>query len=162
MVTPTALPAAFTSGQVLTAADQNLLRGAFRVVSVTTATGTASQGSTSATYADLTGLTITITPQENTNKILIVSANALFASSAAADAGIRFLRGATTIFTSIALYGVANNGATAVNVFLDSPATTSATTYKVQFNRSAGTGTVISNLNYPNSLSTLLVMEISA
>jgi len=162
MATPTTLPATAVAGDILTAAYVNNLKGAFRVLNVTTAVGTASQGSTSATFADITGLSITITPQSNTNKILIVSTNALFASANAADAGIRFLRGATNIFTSIPLYALANNGATCTSIFLDSPATTSATTYKVQFNQSAGTGTVISNLNYPNSLSTLLVMEISA
>jgi hypothetical protein len=160
MATPTNLPAAQTTGNVLTAAYVNDLRGAFRVLQVFSVQGATQQTSTSATYADVTSLTVTITPQASTNKILIVSTNALLASAASADAGIQFLRGATTIYTSVSAIMATNTGGTFTNIYLDSPATTSATTYKVQFNRNAGTGTVFSSI--ASTLSNLVIMEISA
>ena len=156
----TSLPASQTTGNVLTAAYMNDLRGAFRVLQLSSVQGNTEQTSTSATYADVTGLSVTLTPQATTNKILIISTNSLLASANAADCGIRLLRGATNIFTSVQFIGAANTGASVTSIFLDSPATTSATTYKVQFNRNAGTGTVYSSIT--GTLSNLVVMEISA
>ncbi len=156
----TSLPASQTTGNVLTAAYMNDLRGAFRVLQLSSVQGNTQQTSTSATYADVTGLSVTLTPQATTNKILIISTNSLLASANAADCGIRLLRGATDIFTSVQFIGAANTGASVTSIFLDSPATTSATTYKVQFNRNAGTGTVYSSIT--GTLSNLVVMEISA
>ena len=47
--------------------------------------------------------------------------------------------------------------------YLDSPATTSATTYKVQFKLSAGAGgNQISRVQADNSDSTIILMEIGA
>lgn len=156
----TSLPASQTTGNVLTAAYMNDLRGAFRVLQLSSVQGNTQQTSTSATYADVTGLSVTLTPQATTNKVLIISTNSLLASANAADCGIRLLRGATDIFTSVQFIGAANTGASVTSIFLDSPATTSATTYKVQFNRNAGTGTVYSSIT--GTLSNLVVMEISA
>lgn len=160
MATPTSLPASFVDGTVLSAATMNNLRGAFRILQLESVQGATQQTSTSATYADVTSLSVTITPQATSNKILLVSTNSLLASGAAADCGIRFLRGATNIFTSVQFIGATNTGASVTSIYLDSPATTSATTYKVQFNRNAGTGTVYSSIT--NTLSNLVVMEISA
>lgn len=160
MATATSLPAAFVANTVLTAAQQNDLRGAFRVLQFFSVQGATQQTSVTTTYADITSLTVTITPQSATNKILLISTNNLLASSVASTAGIRMLRDATNIFTSIQGYFLADSGASVTSIFLDSPASTSAITYKVQFNRSAGTGTVYSNLS--PALSNFVVMEISA
>jgi hypothetical protein len=160
MATPTNLPASFTVGDVLTAANMNDVRGAFRILKVDSVQGSTQQTSTSSTYADITGLSITITPQATTNKVLLIATNSLLASASAADAGIRFLRGSTNIFTSVQFIGVANSGGSVTSIYLDSPSTTSATTYKVQFNRNAGTGTIYSSIS--GTLSNLVVMEISA
>jgi hypothetical protein len=161
MATPTSLPAAFTVGQVATAAQMNDLRGAFRVLQLFSVQGNTVQTTTSATYGDITGLSITITPQATTSKILLMSSNALLASGAGADTGIRFLRGATAVYTVVQGVFAANTGASVSTIYLDSPATTSATTYKVQVNRFAGTGTVYSNVN-SSFFSSFLVAEISA
>jgi len=160
MATPTNLPAAQTTGNVLTSAYVNDLRGAFRILQLFSVQGAVSQLSTSATYVDATNMTVTITPQSNTNKILIISSDSILASSASADGGIRIMRGATNIFTSVQCIGVANSGGSYTTTFLDSPATTSATTYKIQFNRDAGTGNLYHSIT--NTLSNLIVMEISA
>lgn len=160
MATQTNLPASFVAGAILTADQQNNLRGAFRILQLFSVQGATQQTSVSATYADVTSLTVTITPQSSTNKILIVSTNSLLASAASADAGIQFLRGATTIYTGVAAVLATNTGGSFTSIYLDSPATTSATTYKAQFNRNSGTGTVYSSI--AGTLSNLIVMEISA
>jgi hypothetical protein len=160
MATPTNLPAAQTTGNVLTAAYMNDLRGAFRVLQLFSVVGNTPQTTTSSTYADVTGLTVTITPQSTNNKILIISANHLYGITNPVDVGIRFLRGATNIFTSIQAVLATNTGGSFVSVFLDSPSTTSAITYKVQFNRNSGTGTV--NSSVATTQSNLVIAEISA
>ena len=160
MATPTNLPAAATTGQVYTAANVNDLRGAFRVLQLFSVLGNTQQTTTSTTFGDITGLSVTITPQSTSNKILLISSNSLYAGGAAADAGIRFLRGATNIFTSTQAIMPANSGGAFSSIYLDSPATTSPTTYKVQVNRAFGTGTVYSNI--PSTVSNLIVCEISA
>ena len=65
MATQTNLPAAWTSGQVLTAAALNNLRGAFRIMQIVSATTSTEQSSSSSTYADATSLSVSITPQAN-------------------------------------------------------------------------------------------------
>lgn len=160
MATPTTLPAAFVAGAILTADQQNNLRGAFRVLQLFSVQGSTTQTSTSATYADITGLSVTITPQSSSSKIMLVSANSLLASANACEGNIRFLRGATNIFDSVQGILAANTGMSVSSMYLDSPATTSATTYKVQFARTAGTGTLYSSIG--GTLSNFLVMEISA
>jgi hypothetical protein len=160
MATPTSLPAAQTSGNVLTAAYVNDLRGAFRVLQLDVKVMDTQESTTSATFADITGGSVTITPQSASNKILIVSANALLASGASADAGIRFLRGATNIYTEVAAIMDTNTGGNFMSMHLDSPNSTSAITYKVQVNRNAGTGTVFSSIG--GTAGAFLVAEISA
>jgi hypothetical protein len=99
MATPTNLPASFVSGAILTAAQQNDLRGAFRVLQViysTTATFT-TFGDT--TYAD-SNLTATITPQSTTSKILVLAFNngcVRGSEDSGNDLNLRIVRGATQI-----------------------------------------------------------------
>ena len=97
---------------------------------------------TSNSFADVTGLTATITPSSTSSKILVlVSTNAGTNPSGVAE--FRLLRGSTEILladsagsrsqTTFTLYtGSGDNGAAGVGMnFLDSPNTTSATTYKI-------------------------------
>ena len=83
--------------------------------------------------------------------------------------GLRLLRGSTDIALIDHLVGL--NGGTASNyigtsgiMYLDSPSTTSATTYKMQFNSEANNATVY--INRPNganvATSTITVMEVLA
>jgi hypothetical protein len=94
---------------------------------------------TSTSYADVTGLSVSITPSTNTKKVLII-ANLMLGGSAFIDLSIRLMRDATAIaLDSGSLYTlqylIENNGrAFPVPIsFLDAPATTSAVTYKVQW-----------------------------
>ena len=110
----------------------------------------------SATFADITGLTVTITPTSASNKILIVASVVASQDVGINNVFMRLVRGATAIGIGTAAgsrQGVgaavnANNDTFPLSVplsFLDSPATTSATTYAVQVCRNGASGTVFVN-----------------
>ena len=118
---------------------------------------------TSGTVAD-TGLTATITPRSTSSSILVLVNGSGYASASSTIGKLSLVRTATTIITFNNIYGYATASA-GVNgymntAYLDSPATTSATTYKVQWLRAgAGGGTVY--LNNAPSTSTIILMEIA-
>jgi hypothetical protein len=169
MATPTNLPASFVSGAVLTAEQQNNLRGAFRVLQLDSVNVTAKTYSTgSLTFTNITGLTLTITPQSTTSKILIFS-SLNFGSD-----------GANALYFSIARNGtIVGSGNDASNVtivpsnavpqtcsfmFLDSPASVAALTYTIQ--TKVGAGSMFLNRrgasDLYNGASSLTIAEISA
>ena len=102
-----------------------------QVVNVNYSTGTST---TSTSYVD-TGLTATITPTSLTSKILVCVTQTLSPTSSGTSTygGWICLRGSTTIYTDarINMY-MQYAHSTYSCVVLDSPATTSATTYKTQ------------------------------
>jgi hypothetical protein len=129
-------------------------------------TSTSTRNSTS-TYADTT-LTATITPSASTSKVLVFAfQNGAYKSLAAINNGLmlRLVRGATSIavFAEYGFWtntGIFNGGGISVG-YLDTPATTSATTYKTQFanvNNSAEVGVQVNG----TELSTIILMEIGA
>jgi hypothetical protein len=180
MATPTPLPAAFVAGQVLTAAQQNALRGAFRVLQVVSTAKTDTFTTASTSYTDVTGLSVSITPSSTDSKVLVfVTCNASNTNATGTKYTYwQLLRGATAIFigdtagsrtrstwgTEVAPGVVYPSNA----VFLDSPATTSATTYKLQMRCNGDTavlnrnGVDTDNALYPRTASSITVMEISA
>ena len=184
MATPTTLPASFTAGQVLTAAQMNDLRGAFRILQVvsTTKSDTFSASVASGASTAITGLSVSITPSSASSKILVFcNAN----GSLEIDSGvmITLLRGATAIgvgaspgsrqaiTSSLGSPASTNFVISTTAVFLDSPATTSATTYSANISHASGlTRTVYVNRSSSDanssdtsrSISTITVMEISA
>ena len=129
----------------------------------------------SQTYADVTGLSVTITPKYNTSKILV--RYVVYACNPDSGSEFQVVRGSTAILNGTGVGTVASDtgisyeqGAATMECvaheFLDSPATTSATTYKIQVRRNtAGSG----GPAYVNrdasaaakSSSTITVMEIS-
>ena len=165
MAAVTTLPAAFTVGQVLTSTQINDLRGAFRVLQVVSATFSTVATSLSSTYAD-TGLTVSITPTFTSSKILVlVSQNGCNKLASDTQNEIQLVRGATSLGIFCAQGGLTssaanNNFGSASHVFLDSPATISATTYKTQFRSTAATNGVQVQAN--SSQSGIVVLEISA
>jgi hypothetical protein len=129
------------------------------VLQVVQGTSTAYAFSTTSTYAD-TGLTATITPSSSSSKILILIYSGQIGKSANdAQADFQIVKNGSSIFTASAL----NQGAVAALAgnltinYLDSPATTSALTYKLQF-RNRDTGTIYSCVN---STATIILMEIA-
>lgn len=170
MATPTTLPAAFVAGAILTADQMNNLRGAFRVLQVVYG-GTATQtGNSTNTFAD-TGLSASITPSSSSSKVLVI-VNQNGSGKTSGNAGnaiqLRLMRGATEIIVFEGLGGY--TGTTISNVgsygtiYLDSPATTSATTYKTQFcNVTNASAVEVQNGGAGlTTTSTICLLEISA
>ena len=165
MATPTTLPASFTAGQVLTALQLNNLRGAFRVLQVVGATSSTNVSTTSSTYVT-SGLSASITPSSTSSKILIIASTPgnVSASNEAGNctifrgtvAGTNLATGSAAYMTRIltGAYGAF------VPIFLDSPNTTSATTYTVGL-RSGHTDTTTRAQAFDGTGS-IVLMEISA
>ena len=167
MATPTNLPASFTAGQVLTATQMNSLRGAFRILQVVSAAYSVQTGSTSSTYAT-TGLSAVITPQATTNTILV---NVSMSIGMSADpnniTGFRIIRTTGGVDTTVGTWnyafgprGSSDQYGSWSHMLVVSPATTSATTFTVQFARFSGGGTVYAQS--ASSQSTIVLQEISA
>lgn len=166
MATPANLPSSFTDGNALPATQLNALRGAFRILQVVTGTTSTAVDSSSATLAD-TGLTATITPQSSSSKILVyVTHPQCFKSSGNTFNCLKMslLRGATevqTISTVLGFNGVLQEAYFGLSsAYLDSPATTSATTYKTQF--ASRFGAALLRVQADGSASTIVLMEVSA
>jgi hypothetical protein len=142
-----------TNGQVLTA-DSSQTRGLAwttvsstpRIGQVVSATSTTSTTTSSAgSFVDITGLSVTITPTSATSKILVMATCQFGTNQGTTSYSVgqtKLLRDATSLYT--ALLGSYFSGGTPpqylVNYitpsiqWVDSPATTSATTYKLQMN----------------------------
>lgn len=165
MATPTTLPSSFSAGAVLTSTQMNNLRGAFRILQVIEGSTTTTVSSSTTTLVDTT-LTATITPSATSSKILVLVTQS-GCSKAAGDSGsafqIKLLRGATEVYavnnnfftgTSVANYGPAIS-----MTCLDSPSTTSATTYKTQFSNRVNAASVVCQDGFRSSI---LLIEVSA
>jgi len=117
-----------------------------------------------------TGLTASITPKFSTSKILVVYTHALSAyrSDDLNYAYVYLYRGATLLNTqSGMLYTPVNLIQASVGFsYLDSPATTSATTYKTQFASRTASGSAYVTVNKSNgggetTSSSIILMEIA-
>jgi hypothetical protein len=121
------------------------------------------------TYAD-TGLTATITPSSTSSKVLVIVAQNGVAKRTGTGAGanavvLNLLRGSTGI--CLFAGGIAWTGTNLDNIvgstgvtFLDTPATTSATTYKTQFKNDFNGTNVQVQIN--SEVSTITLLEIGA
>lgn len=160
-------------------ATTNLGTGAVLQVVSTTKTDTFDTTSTSLT--DITGLSVTITPNFTTSKVFIILDVHIVGHDA--GTGIVLVRGSTEIakgdtsgsknaFTSIGQFSNDQSpnkyeGGNTTATFLDSPSTTSATTYKVQ-GKVLSTKLIVNqtrydvdNANASRARSTITVMEIA-
>ena len=161
MATPTTLSAAFVAGAVLEASQLNDVRGAFRILQVVQDSTTSPQSTTSATYAD-TDLSLSITPQSSSSKILAVFSGLSFSTQASTEGGFKIVRSSTDIaeISGLSFSSAGSNIGTPIIVVLDSPATASAVTYKVQYKRIAGAGAFVLAQNA--SYCSLTLLEVSA
>lgn len=133
------------------------------IVQVVSATQAGELQTTSSTYVT-TGLTATITPTRNTNKILvIVHLTGLLAAGSNTFGAARLVRGSTQLIEfekrfaeNPSQVGVAGAGCT----YLDSPATVSATTYTVEYKRANGTSSVYVMVN--DCTATITLLEVQA
>ena len=133
---------------------------------------------TSTSFVDVTGFSATITPSSTSSKVLVmVGSNT--STSGANNAMMKLVRGSTDIFIGDADSSHAqaaaqsrvndtNASLTLAFNFLDSPSTTSATTYKLQYKVQAGTGTInktqadSDNSTIARTASSIILMEVSA
>ena len=133
---------------------------------ITGSTSTQVTNSTS-TYTD-TGLTATITPLFSTSKILILTQiQGLFKSSDnnSNRLALRLFRGATALDTAD---GVLFTSGTSIYLrttyghsYYDAPSTTSATTYKWQFNNTENNASVAVQKDSNSGTSQIILMEIA-
>jgi len=141
-----------------------------KVLQVVSATTTTSTSITSSTFTDTT-ITATITPTLSTSKILVlISASNYIAISSGANeisSEGRLVKGSTTLFTNtiVKIYGAENVNQKSLGgqdswVYLDSPATTSSTTYKLQARTNGSTTTVYQSGG--TNTSTITLLEIGA
>ena len=153
------LPA--VTGTVLTTTSPK----AGNVIQVVTANLVTVATTTSTSFVD-TGLTASITPSSASSKVLVlVTASGLEKPSLTGESvSLSLVRGSTNIFgqTNIMYSPTAMNFVLGSSMsYLDSPATTSSTTYKLQFRgRQGGTVKINQDNNYDYSSITLL--EIAA
>ena len=160
MATPTNLPAAFVAGAILTADQQNNLRGAFRVLQVIEGRSTTQVANATTSYVD-TGLTATITPQATTNKVLVIATTPIYMADSDCNVFLQVLRGGTSLAVNQQNDSNSPNAQTTSSmVILDTPATTSATTYKVQFKNNVSSRT--SYAMNASQFGSIILVEISA
>lgn len=143
--------------------------GGGKVLQVIQTVTSTSLTTTSTSFVDVTNLTATITPSANTSKIYaMITMNTNIAR--AADISrfkLRLVRASTTVhttdwngfFINANTQSVSLQDQAAMN-FLDSPATTSATTYKMQVAVENAGDTFKSNSD--SGSSTITLMEIGA
>jgi len=137
---------------------------------------------TSLSPTDVTGMSVSITPTSASNKILVMFYVGLVGNASSGQGTELWLLrdstqlntgdadGARTRVTAAQVNGGSNYDSSPVAiVFLDSPATTSATTYKIQLaTQDAGTavfnrrGDDASSSSYQRSGASIIVMEIAA
>ena len=168
------------TGKTLVGTDEGTIRtpGAVLQVKQSVLTGTATYNN-SASVSDIAGLAVTITPKSTSSKILITFQISYSTSTDGCGNLIQLQRGSTnlggatsgTVFNGVTgvinNHGQANSGGQIYQTsgeFLDSPSTTSATTYKLRHYGVGGTTPFALNKNESGQLggiSTITVTEIA-
>ena len=125
-----------------------------KVLQVVTDVFSTETGTTSTSYVAVSGFAATITPSSTSSKILVLCSASSYINAANAYLGTIY-RGATDLGTFGRLYSTAGGlgGFISFN-YLDSPSTTSATTYTYYHKVGSGTGYVSVN-NYKSNLTLL-------
>jgi hypothetical protein len=165
----------FTAGEVLAAADLNdtfadkLPIGGGKVLQVVRATDTTNRSTTSTSYVDVTGMSVTITPQRSTSAIIILATTKSQVSVSTPGRGLAQLQITDSSDNTIsgaqeANFGVQDLSSThwqVVNLFgYATPATTSAVTYKLRF-RVFDAGRTVTIINGEQT-GQLFAIEVSA
>jgi len=167
------LPA--TTGTVLTTTSPK----AGNIIQVVSTNLTTTFSVVSATFTDITGLSVSITPSSASNKVFVILDMVGSGVAATSVAQFRLVRDSTVIDAGASAgsrsLGIASvipvNNVSPSNIganFLDSPATTSATTYKVQGRTSTGDTLYVNfavtdgdDINRIRTASTITVMEVA-
>jgi hypothetical protein len=161
---------------ILNSSGRKILNQTGGVLQVVSGTLTTCVSTTSTSYVD-TGVTVTITPSSTSSKILVKVCLNNISKNDAGLVGFNLTRNGTTVvyntttgtgstYQAWATIGGFNNNRLCVGaslIYFDSPATTSACTYKVQIKVEGGTGYLNQwGLNTDASaVSSITVMEIA-
>jgi hypothetical protein len=170
----TALPIG-TNGQVLTVAagvpSWATPAGGGKVLQVVNLTLTSGNFTTSSTsFVDVTSLSLAITPAAATSKIMMFLTTTCSGTSTSGGANVdmRFALVRTSTILTEARFDLENNtgsttalGMPVTLTYLDSPSTTSATTYKLQVKKVNYSDTITVQANATNK-AMLTLMEIGA
>jgi hypothetical protein len=147
-----------------------------KVLQIQSSVSTAASSINSTSYADIPNMTATITPTSTSSKILVQVSFGLIGSTGTSDGCLmKLLRGSTEIGQGVSadthnvfMQHYTNStilfeGAT--HLFVDSPSSTSALTYKIQWALTATNDTFYINRrgndNFVRTSSTFLLTEIS-
>lgn len=164
---------------IQTTAGNTIVNSTGSILQVAQATKTDTFTTTSTSFTDITGMTVNITPSSASNKVLVLVHCPITMGDA--GGGFTLVRGSTEIFradaasskqrfTATGLYGIDESqysGGTGTAIFLDSPASTSELTYKLQGKIRATTlyvGRTVfdtDNDNASRHTSSITVMEIA-
>jgi hypothetical protein len=157
----------------------NNLRGAFRILQVLSTVKTDTFSMTSTTFADVTGLSVSITPQSTSSKIFVMASISGTGQLASTNFFGRLMRDSTAINIGDAagsriaatIYARDQEAQSTMPImFLDSPASVSALSYKLQIrSQNAGAAVYINRSTAdPNAdtsartVSSITVFEVSA
>jgi hypothetical protein len=161
-----------TTGIIASGAITKSILPTGSVLQVVSTTKTDGFSMTGGTFIDITGLAVTITPSSTSSKVMVIVTSYQSNSGTSGLTTYNLVRGSTNIcqpstnpsFAGSAICYI--NGGDQIFPFsishLDSPSTTSATTYKVQMK--SNTGTVYINRRDTTDsavTSTITVMEIA-
>ena len=138
-----------------------------RVLQVVQTTYSTSISTTSTSFVS-TGITASITPSSASNKVLcIVDVNGVGKSGGNGNIDLQLVRGSTVISSFEGIAG--NTSTTATNyigncgiTYLDSPSTTSSTTYTVKYAADFAGTAYINGAASSASMSQITLMEIAA
>lgn len=152
-----------------------------KIAQVVSTTKTDTFTTTSSTFVDLTGLSVSITPSATSSKVLVFYTVIGLGVYGNCQGYLRLVRDSTAIGSgaaagsriTVSAFLPESNALTigqAANLNLDSPATTSATTYKIQIASSASGQTVYVNRNatdtdsafFGRSSSSIVALEVLA
>jgi hypothetical protein len=150
--------------------------GAGKILQVVSTTKLDAFSTSSTSFVDVTDMSLSITPSATSSKILVMVMVSVGHSANGSNDQILLLRDSTGIFiTTAGSFGTgtiewnsqsafAENSAVPLPIiYLDSPASTSATTYKLQAKQSNGTLYINrSGANSNAGVSSITLMEVSA
>lgn len=156
-----------TSAQWVSAIGGSLSGNVIQVVQTTKTTGFST---TSSTYVDITGSSVSITPRSTSSKVFVSSSGLMYGTGVTgADLAVarlvRVIGGVETVLCDPLSHhgqGADRNPSFVGASFLDSPSTTSAITYKLQLRRTS-TATAVFNdsISGADQFSTMTAMEIA-